>query len=279
MYKLVIFHHVLCLIMTLSIFLFILMIHYGTGMWKFNNSLLQDEDHCIRIQNLIDRHVQFQQVFVSPQEFWDELKLSIKRETIKFSKAKRRKLSHEQVLITNRLIRLKNLLIQGDLSVRVEILELEVSLNTLFIKEIEGVKIQSRAKRLEEGEEGEEDKMPSSYFFQATTEENANMQIIVNEFLTEKIDLERGVRQGDSLSPMLYVLCVKVLACLIRNCPELEGFLLPGANGLQYEVGQYADDTTSFVKTTRSLHYLFEATSLYEQGSRAKLNQSKSEAM
>lgn len=54
----------------------------------------------------------------------------------------------------------------------------------------------------------------------------AYMQIILNGWLTRPILLGRGVRQGDSLSPLLYVVCVEVLACLIRNCQNIRGFLL-----------------------------------------------------
>ena len=39
------------------------------------------------------------------------------------------------------------------------------------------------------------------------------------------------MRQGDPPSPLLYVLCVEVLASLIRRSPAIEGFLLPGASG------------------------------------------------
>ena len=56
--------------------------------------------------------------------------------------------------------------------------------------------------------------------------------------------LERGVRQGDPLSPLLYVLCVEVLANLNRRSPEISGFHLPGAKGQQARVRLYADDTT-----------------------------------
>ena len=107
----------------------------------------------------------------------------------------------------------------------------------------------------------------------------ANMRVIVNEWLTEPIPLSRGVRQGDSLSPMLYILCVESLACRIRACPQIEGFLLPGAKGLQYKVGLYADDTTSLVKSVHSLQCLFDVIRVYERGSGAKLNVSKTEAM
>ena len=62
------------------------------------------------------------------------------------------------------------------------------------------------------------------------------MQIIVNDFLTSPVKLSRGVRQGDALSPMLYILCVEILACIIRNSSQIEGFLLPGAAGAQFKV-------------------------------------------
>ena len=105
------------------------------------------------------------------------------------------------------------------------------------------------------------------------------MQIMVNGWLSQKIELQRGVRQGDSLSPMLYIPCDEVLAAKIRNTPEIEGFLLPGARGKCFKVGQYADDTTGFLKNLRSLRVLLETVSLYKRGSGAKLNRSKSEAM
>ena len=106
-----------------------------------------------------------------------------------------------------------------------------------------------------------------------------NMRVIVNGFLSDMIPIARGVRQGDSLSPMLYILCVEVLACKIRPCNDIEGFLLLGAQGLQFKSGQYADDTMSFVKDVGSLNNLFREIQLYERGTGAKLNISKTEAM
>jgi len=50
------------------------------------------------------------------------------------------------------------------------------------------------------------------------------MQVLVNDFLSDPIYLERGVRQGDALSPMLYVLCVEVLACKIRATQVSKAF-------------------------------------------------------
>ena len=104
------------------------------------------------------------------------------------------------------------------------------------------------------------------------------MQIILNGWLTECISLERGVRQGNPLFPLLHVLCVEVLASLIRSSPGIEGFLLPGARGLQTHVCLYADDTTAIFRNLRSLTNLFDRVSVYKNGSGAKLNRSKTEA-
>lgn len=74
---------------------------------------------------------------------------------------------------------------------------------------------------------------------------------------------------------MLYVLCVEVLGCKISASQNIEGFLFPGARGLQFKVSQYADDTTAFVKSENSLYALFDVITDFEHGSGAQLNRSK----
>ena len=84
---------------------------------------------------------------------------------------------------------------------------------------------------------------------------HAFSRILVNGALSIPVCLHRGVRQGCPLSPLLYVLVSEVLSTQVRKCREIEGFLLPGAGGLQFKISQYADDATSILKSGVSLAF------------------------
>ena len=86
-----------------------------------------------------------------------------------------------------------------------------------------------------------------------TLNDDALMRIIINDCLSSKVCLQHRVRQGDPLSTLLYVICIKVLASLICRSPEIEGFLLPVANGLQARAHLYADDVFAMLKNLKSL--------------------------
>ena len=79
------------------------------------------------------------------------MKLFIKEEWIVISHNKWRGLRKEQVFLTNKLIRLRRRLVDGDDTVSVLISDTESQLKALRVKEIEGIMICSCAKWLEEG--------------------------------------------------------------------------------------------------------------------------------
>ncbi|GKA84297.1 putative RNA-directed DNA polymerase, eukaryota, reverse transcriptase zinc-binding domain protein [Tanacetum coccineum] len=74
------------------------------------------------------------------------------------------------------------------------------------------------------------------------------MSILVNGSLTEEFGLERGVRQGDPLSPFLFILAAKGLNMIVNEAVEigiLRGVKV-GANNVMVSHLQYADDNIFF---------------------------------
>ena len=112
----------------------------GPGIWKFNDSLLDDPAFCdyisCHIADLSSSIICFQSLLLR----WDFFKESIKSDCISFARKKRAELSREKVVLINRLINYKQSLVQGDLSVRSEIISLEAQLAALTRAEIEGLR-------------------------------------------------------------------------------------------------------------------------------------------
>jgi len=75
----------------------------------------------------------------------------------------------------------------------------------------------------------------------------------VNGYLTHFFRLSRALRQGCPLSPLLYVLYTKILACSFRANPRIRGLLLSGASSPLSAVSQYADDTSLVVTSTDAI--------------------------
>ena len=81
--------------------------------------------------------------------WWDFFENSIKAEIISFARTKRKNLSHDRVVLTNEIIRLKRLLVAGDFSASSELRKLENRLKDLISKELSGVLFRSKARWLD----------------------------------------------------------------------------------------------------------------------------------
>ena len=105
--------------------------------------------------------------------------------------------------------------------------------------------------------------------------------VIVNNWLTSKITLGRGVRQQCPLSPMLYDLCAEPLEAAIRNNPRMEGINIPAVNSSRRSVKviAYADDTTFFITNEEGFNALDEVLTMYQEASSARPNRSKSHGL
>ena len=102
-------------------------------------------------------------------------------------------------------------------------------------------------------------------------------RVLVNGWLSRRIYPKRGVRQGCPMSPVLYVLVAETLGALLRTSP-IRGLALP-ASPDELKVVQYADDTTVVVSNEADFSSLSDCLRLYESGSGAKLNMSKSRGL
>ena len=91
---------------------------WGPGVWKFNNSLLKDEEFCALMSDLIDSFLSSRSTFPSDLVMWDSLKQEIKRFSISYSREKRRQLSRKKVFLINHLSLMKRRLAAGYTSIK-----------------------------------------------------------------------------------------------------------------------------------------------------------------
>ena len=97
-----------------------------------------------------------------------------------------------------------------------------------------------------------------------------------NGFSSGWFQLTRGVRQGCPLSCILFIVCVEILANLIRQNDDVKGV---DVNGEEIKLSQFADDTNVFVTTERSIYDLFQICYQFEDISGLRLNTDKSKIL
>ena len=98
----------------------------------------------------------------------------------------------------------------------------------------------------------------------------------INGFLTEEIEITRGVCQGDPLSALLYVIIAEVLGNQIRSNQNISDVTI---RNIQQKIFQYADDTQIIVSDNSSIAQVFKQLRLYEEATGAKINIGKTEGL
>jgi hypothetical protein len=107
----------------------------------------------------------------------------------------------------------------------------------------------------------------------------ANTRVLVNGVPGGRIVHERGLRQGDPTSPMLFVAAMEVLSAVIKKAVEGGVFSdLAGISPLQ-RISVYADDVVIFFKPERQETWAIKhILNIFGEASRLKVNFRKTTA-
>ena len=100
--------------------------------------------------------------------------------------------------------------------------------------------------------------------------------IINNGTTTGYFDVERGTRQGDPLSPYLFVTAVELLALAIRQNMKIKGIWVPNN---ELKLSQYADDTNGILADLESAKEFFKTITEFGRFSGLRINKDKTQAM
>ena len=99
----------------------------------------------------------------------------------------------------------------------------------------------------------------------------------INGHLSKPFSLQRGCRQGDPISPYLFILCSEYLTQAFNNDPKIEGIKI---HKKEHKLSQYADDTSAFLKASEeNLRRSLEIMNWFYYQSGLKINISKTKVI
>ena len=117
---------------------------------------------------------------------------------------------------------------------------------------------------------------PSIISWIKTFYKNISSCVNNNGFSTHHFELKRSVRQGDPLSPYLFILCLELLAIAIREDGEIKGLSIGNED---IKLTTFADDMTCFLKDTASFRKVLNLLGEYGLFSGLKVNEEKTEVL
>ena len=108
-------------------------------------------------------------------------------------------------------------------------------------------------------------------------QKGAESCIIQNGFMSDFFYLKRGCRQGNPISPYIFILCGEILGKMIRNNNEIHGIII---DNKEYKISQYADDTQLFLNgSENSLRETLDILQIFYTMSGLRMNAEKTKAI
>ena len=107
---------------------------------------------------------------------------------------------------------------------------------------------------------------------------NIQSCVINNGLMSDYFTLERGVRQGDPLSPYIFVVAIdsESIAMAIRKNLAIRGIMIGNE---ETKILQYADDMTAVLSDINSAQALFDLREVFKKPSGLMINTTKTEGM
>ena len=100
--------------------------------------------------------------------------------------------------------------------------------------------------------------------------------IINNNFLSSYFEIKRRVRQGDPLSPTIFILCIEYMALLLRQSCLYKGLVIEKHC---FKVCLFADDTVVYLNSNLSqFKHVFDTLNVISDQSGCKVNMNQSNA-
>ena len=101
--------------------------------------------------------------------------------------------------------------------------------------------------------------------------------IIQNGFMSSFFKLHRGCRQGDPISPYIFLICAEILGQMLRKNKSIKGIVIKGTEN---KISQYADDTQIFLDgSEKSLKCALNTLDKFYKMSGLKMNIDKTKAI
>ncbi len=102
-----------------------------------------------------------------------------------------------------------------------------------------------------------------------------NSTVILPQGTCPRFSINRGIKQGCPISPLLFITAAEMLSILIKNT-DFENLTVLGR---QLEISQLADDTTIFMKNTEQIPKILNTINFFSKASGLKLNLKKCELL